>query len=150
MDLPSLRPIRCFRIQTAQNNHNVHEIDLVQFYLCHNFTIFQKVYHSHINKNRKFDIDNFAIRFNCTPVRASDLLMAPCKKISFKLVGAWCSVFGRAHRGSTVGLLLPQRFNVGLAAKYSSCFSSELNIDLYVCCCGALMSRSPSRGPNSF
>ena len=27
---------------------------------------------------------------------------------------------------------------------------SKLNFDLYVCCFDALMSRSPSRGPNNF
>ena len=33
-------------------------------------------------------------------------------KTMSKLVGVWYSVFGRAHRGSTVGFLLLQRFHV--------------------------------------
>ena len=44
-------------------------------------------------------------------------------KLSIKLAGAWCSVFGWAHRGSTVGLRLLQRVRVGLALEYSSCVS---------------------------
>ena len=58
-------------------------------------------------------------------------------------------VFGQAHRGSTVGPLLLHRFSVGLAVEYSSCFISVLNMDLYVRCFDALMSRSPLRGPNN-
>ena len=38
----------------------------------------------------------------------------------------WCSGFGGAHRGSTVGLLLLQRFRLGLAVEYSSCFISVM------------------------
>ena len=57
---------------------------------------------------------------------------------TFNLVGARCSVFVRAHRGSIVGFLLVQRFSVGL--EYWSCFISVLNLDLYVCCFGVLMS----------
>ena len=38
------------------------------------------------------------------------------------LVGARCLVFGRAHRDSTVGFLLLQGFNVGLAVE---CFNVE-------------------------
>ena len=62
-------------------------------------------------------VNNFADLLNCTPVgRASDLMMAPA--LSFQL--SWLGpVFGRAHRGSTVGLLLLQRFRVGLLS--SSC-----------------------------
>ena len=56
-------------------------------------------------------VNNFADLFNWTPViRASDLMMAPANDGS----GAWWSVFGRAHRGSTVGLLLLQLYRVGL------------------------------------
>ena len=33
---------------------------------------------------------------------------------------------------STVGFLLLQRFSIGLAIEYSSCFISVLNLDLYV------------------
>ena len=68
-------------------------------------------------------VNNFADLFNCTPVgRASDLMFfflfcfvfyLP-QRLSVKLAGAWRSVFGRAHRGSTVGLLLLQRFRLGL------------------------------------
>ena len=36
------------------------------------------------------------------------------------------------HRGLTVGLLLLQRFRVGIAVEYSSCFIPVLNLDLYV------------------
>ena len=43
------------------------------------------------------------------------------------LVVARCSVFGRAHRGSTVGFLLLQHFSVGLAVEDSSCFISVSN-----------------------
>ena len=57
---------------------------------------------------------------------------------------------GRAHWGSTAGLLLLQRVSVGLAVEYSSCFISVLNLDLYVCCVGALMSRNSSRGQTNF
>ena len=62
-------------------------------------------------------------------------------KLSITSVGARCSVFGLAHRDSTVGFLLLQRFNVGLVVGYSSCFISVLNFDLYVCCFDALMSQ---------
>ena len=56
-------------------------------------------------------------------------------KCSIQLVGARCSVFGRAQWGSTVGYLLLQRFIKGLAVEYSSCFNSVLlDLDLYVCC----------------
>ena len=41
-------------------------------------------------------------------------MMALLIKLSVKLAGAWWSVFGRTHRGSTVGLLMLQRFRVGL------------------------------------
>ena len=52
-------------------------------------------------------VNNFADLFNCTSVGwASDL------KLSIKLAGALWSVFGRAHRCSTVILLLLQRFTV--------------------------------------
>ena len=37
----------------------------------------------------------------------------------------------------------------GLAVKYSSCFISVMNLDLYVHCFESLMSSSPSRGPNN-
>ena len=46
----------------------------------------------------------------------------------------WCSVFGRAHRGSTAGFLLIQHFSVGLAVEYSSCLISVLNLDFCVSC----------------
>ena len=39
-----------------------------------------------------------------------------------------------------VGFLLLWRFSVGLAAEYSSCFISVLNLDLYIYCFDALMS----------
>ena len=61
------------------------------------------------------------------------------------MVGAWWAVFGRAHRGSNVGL---QCFSVGFTVEYSSCFISVLNFDLSVCCFDAQMSRSLSCGPN--
>ena len=51
-------------------------------------------------------------------------------KLSMKLTGAWWSVFGRAHRGSTVVFLLLQRFSVGFAVEYSSCFISVISFDL--------------------
>ena len=35
-----------------------------------------------------------------------------------------------------------------LAAEYSSCFISVMNLDLYVHCFDSLMSRSPSHGSN--
>ena len=41
-------------------------------------------------------------------------------------------------------LLLLPRFSAGLAVEFSSCFISVLNLGLYVCCFGALLSRSPS------
>ena len=50
--------------------------------------------------------------------------------LSMKLTGAWWSVFGRAHRGSTVGFRLLQRFSVGFAVEYSSCFISVISLDL--------------------
>ena len=49
-------------------------------------------------------------------------------KISTKLVGSRCSVFGRAHRVSTVG------FRKDIAVEYLSCFLSALNLDIYVYC----------------
>ena len=58
-------------------------------------------------------------------------------------------VLSRALRGSTVEFLLLQRFSMGLAAEYPSCFISALNFDIYVCCFDAWMSRNPSHGPNN-
>ena len=58
----------------------------------------------------------------------------PALTFSIKLVGARCSVFGRAHRDSTIKFLLLQHFSVAFAVKCSSCFISVLNFDLYVCC----------------
>ena len=66
-------------------------------------------------------------------------------KLSIKFVGARCSVFGRAHRGPTVGFLLFQRFSVGLAIEYSSCFISVLNLDLYVCCFDTLVRKKKKK-----
>ena len=61
-------------------------------------------------------VNNFAVLFNYTlACRASDLMKVPAYKLSTKLVGARFSVFGRAHRGSTVGYLLLQRFSKSLA-----------------------------------
>ena len=36
--------------------------------------------------------------------------------------------------------ILLQRFSVGLAVEYSSCFISIMDIDLYVCCFDSLVS----------
>ena len=74
--------------------------------------------------------------FNCTPaVRASDEMKATALTCSIQLVGARCSVFGRANWGSTVGYLLLQRFSKCLAVEFSSCFNSVLwDPDLYDCC----------------
>ena len=59
-------------------------------------------------------VDNFAALFNCMPAGcAVDLMVA--KRPSIKLAGAWRSVFGQAHQGSTVGFLLLHHFSVGLA-----------------------------------
>ena len=55
------------------------------------------------------------------------------------------SVFGRARRGSNIGLLLLQRFSVGFAVEYSSCFISVFNFDLYVCCFHADEQKSRTR-----
>ena len=63
--------------------------------------------------------------------------------------GARCSVFVRAHRGSTVGFLMLQSFSVGFAVEYSSCISL-LNLYLYVCCVDAFIGYSPSCLLNSF
>ena len=52
-------------------------------------------------------------------------------------------------RGSTVVLLLLQRFSVGLAFEYSLCIITVLNLDLSACCLDASMSYKPSRGPNN-
>ena len=38
-------------------------------------------------------------------------------------------------------------FRVGLLVEYSSCFVSVMNLNLYVHCFDALLSRSASRGP---
>ena len=68
----------------------------------------------------------------------------------FSRLGAWCSVFGRAHLGATVGFLLLKRFSVGLTVEYSSGFISVLNLDLYVCCSMHWwVKRNPSGGPNN-
>ena len=40
--------------------------------------------------------------------------------------------------------------SIAPAFQYRSCFISVMNLDLYVCCFGALMSRGHSRGPNNF
>ena len=92
-----------------------------------------------------FTVDNFAVLFNCTSAGPAN----DGSGLQTILVGAWCSVFVWAHRGSTVGLLLLQRFNIGLTIEYSSWFISVLNLYLYVWCFCAFMSRSPSRGPNN-
>ena len=55
--------------------------------------------------------------------------------------GALCSVFSRAHQGSTGGFGLLQRLSVGLAADSSFYLISELILDLYVFYDGALMSK---------
>ena len=69
-------------------------------------------------------------------------------KLSDKLAWAWWSVFGRAHRGSTIGLLLLQRFRVGLLL--STRFFSVMDLDSYVRCFDSLIRRGPSGGPNNF
>ena len=80
-------------------------------------------------------VNNIAALFYYTPAsRASDLMKAPAWNLSMKLVGARCSVFGRAHRGSTVGFLLLQRFSVGHAVGYSSCFVSVFLIYMLFWC----------------
>ena len=79
-------------------------------------------------------VNNFAALLNCTPAgRGSDLMKASAEKLSIKLVWTRLSIFGRFHRGSTVAILLLQCFSKGLAVKYSSCFISMLDLDLYVC-----------------
>ena len=76
----------------------------------------------------RITVNEFVVFFNCTPAgRASDLMKAQ----TYKLVGTRCSVFGRAHRCSTVGFLLLQRFSVGLAVEYSSCFISVFLIYIF-------------------
>ena len=52
-------------------------------------------------------------------------------KLSVKLAGAQWSVFGRAHRGSTVGLLLLQHFRVGLLLS-TRLVSSQWWISIYM------------------
>ena len=47
-------------------------------------------------------------------------------------------------------ILSPTVFHVRLAVEDSSSFLSMLKFDLCVCCFDALVSRSPSRGPNNF
>ena len=77
-------------------------------------------------------INNFADLFYCTPVaRASDLMMAPTYSFKLSWLGAWWSVFGRAHRGSTVRLLLLQRFRVGLLLNTRR-LSSQWRILIYM------------------
>ena len=52
-------------------------------------------------------VNNFAALFNYTPAGyVSD------KTHSNKLIGAPCSVFGRAHKGQIAGFLLLQVFSV--------------------------------------
>ena len=41
-----------------------------------------------------------------------------------------------------------QAFQSWFTVEHSSCFISEINLDLYVCCFDSLMSRGPSCGPN--
>ena len=55
--------------------------------------------------------------------RTSDLMMAPTINFPRSQLGI-DDLSGRPHRGSTVGFLLFQRFSVGLAVEYSSCFIS--------------------------
>ena len=75
-------------------------------------------------------VNKFVSLFNCMSAgRPLDAMKAPAKKLSIKLVGARCSIFGRPHRGSTVVFLLLQRYNVGLAVEYSSCFILVLHPD---------------------
>ena len=89
-------------------------------------------------------VDNFA-DLDVSGLRLND---GSGIKLSIKLAGAWCSVFGRAHRASTVGLPLLQHFRVGLTVEYSSCFILLMNLNLYVHCFDTLMNGGPSRGPN--
>ena len=90
-------------------------------------------------------VNNIADLFNGTPVglRPND---GSGIKLSVKLAGTWWSVFGRAHRGSTFGLLLIQRFRVGMLLS-TRLVSSQWWILIYF---GSLMSRGPSRGRNNF
>ena len=81
-------------------------------------------------------VNNFADLFNCTPVGWA----------SVKLTWAWWSVFGRAHRGSTVWLLLLQCQVLLLSTLL---VLSQWWI-LYDRCFDSLMSRGPSRGPNVY
>ena len=62
------------------------------------------------------------------PVLRQPLICKP--PIQVRLDGALCSVFSRAHQGSTGGLL--QRFSVGLAADAS--FLSHLRVDSWFIC----------------
>ena len=95
-------------------------------------------------------VNNFAALFNCTQAgRASDFMKNLAYKLSIKLVGARSSVICRPHRGSSVWLVLLQRFSVGFALEYSSYFTSVLNLDLYVCCLIHWWVRSPLRGPSN-
>ena len=64
-------------------------------------------------------VNNFDALFNCTPAGGPGLRRNEGSSLNtFNQVG-WGSmlVFGRAHRGSTVGFLLLQRFSVGLVVE---------------------------------
>ena len=77
-------------------------------------------------------------------------MKAPAETCSIQLVGARCSVFGRAHWGSTVGYLLLKRFSKGLAIEFSSCFNSVLlDLDYMIAVLMHRRIRNPSRGPNT-
>ena len=67
------------------------------------------------NKQTKFFLDS--LLFYCSCIQLPEV----------QLVGTLCSVFSRAHKGSAGGLLLLQRFSVGLAVDSSS--YSHLRVD---------------------
>ena len=77
-------------------------------------------------------IKHFFLLFG-TPPQNGDCLIRQ-KSLSLQRCGARCPVFGLAHRGSTIGFPVLQRFSVGIAVEYSSCFMPVFNLDLYVCC----------------
>ena len=52
--------------------------------------------------------------------------------------------------GFNYGTSVASAFQSRFAVEYSSCFISVMNLDLYVCCFDALMSRGSSCGPNNF
>ena len=88
-------------------------------------------------------VNNLADLFNYTPVgRASHLMMAPAKSFQLSWLGPDdLSLLGPT--GFNCWTSVAPAFQSWFAVEYSSCFISEMNLDLHVRWFDSLMSRGP-------